>query len=135
MGNRDMATAARGFPWSGDTETERRELTLNLGDEEIGLRQRLRAESAYAARFGDEFERAKKWRERENVRSADVQRRRAVGRFVKARHRETALWGHSPPAGQPWSEAEMPAVQIETSRSAGAGIQPLVVRPEREIDV
>ena len=39
MGNRDMATAARGFPWSGDTETERRELTLNLGDEEIGLRQ------------------------------------------------------------------------------------------------
>ena len=133
MGNGHVAAAARRLPPSGDAETERREFAVNLCDQKIGLRQRFRPKSGHPSRFGDELKRAQQWGQRENVRRADMHCCRAGGRFVNARHRETALGRYSPPTGESGREAKMTAVQVKPTWGAWAGVEPLVMGPEREI--
>src|SRR5258708_926655 len=111
-----MATAAGGFGRGGDAPSERRQVAVSQGDQEVGPRERFGSQSGYTARFGDEFEGAEERREGQDVWRADMEGGGAGGRFVVAGHRETAFRGNSPPPSQPGRETEMAAVQVKTAR-------------------
>lgn len=100
MRKREVAAAGRCAARRDDREAERSEVAVNEREEKIGEGEGFGAQRAEAAGFGDEFERAQKRGERQDMGSADVQRGGTGGGLVVWRHGEAAVGADAPPAGE-----------------------------------